>query len=85
MSANDGGPAFPAPSFVVPRDLHEAGCRKIGEAMGMTLRDYFAAKAMQGLIASTNNTDRIEGLIGFKRISAAAYCCADAMLKEREK
>ncbi len=51
----------------------------------MSLRDYFAASAMQGLLASTNNTDRLEGLIGFRKISSAAYCCAEAMLQERNK
>ena len=42
----------------------------------MTLRDYFAAKAMQGLCAN-NNTNPFE-------ISKAAYVVADAMLKARE-
>jgi hypothetical protein len=52
---------------------------------GMTLRDYFAAKAMQALLSSTNNVDRIEGYVGFKKISTAAYHCADEMLKTREQ
>jgi hypothetical protein len=43
----------------------------------MTLRDYFAAKAMQGLCAN-NNTDPFV-------ISKAAYIVADAMLKAREQ
>jgi hypothetical protein len=43
---------------------------------GMTLRDYLAAKAMQGLVAN-NNTNPFE-------ISKAAYVVADAMLKARE-
>ena len=45
-------------------------------AVSMTLRDYFAAKAMQGLVAY-NNTNPFE-------ISKAAYVVADAMLKARE-
>ena len=45
-------------------------------AVSMTLRDYFAAKAMQGLVAN-NNTNPFE-------ISKAAYVVADAMLKARE-
>jgi hypothetical protein len=44
-------------------------------ATGMTLRDYFAAKAMQALI--DNN-----GL--FSEIPTQAYALADAMLKARE-
>jgi len=42
---------------------------------GMTLRDYFAAKAMQALIDN-------DGL--FSEISTQAYEIADAMLKARE-
>jgi hypothetical protein len=42
---------------------------------GMTLRDYFAAKAMQALIDN-------DGL--FSEIPAQAYALADAMLKVRE-
>lgn len=45
MSKNDGNPAFPAP---------EAGIARFGDGnadafMGMSLRDYFAAKAMASL------------------------------------
>ena len=50
---------------------------------GMDLRDYFAAKAMQGLIAgcySGNNVGfTVEGNV------FAAYEYADAMMKAREK
>ena len=42
---------------------------------GMTLRDYFAAKAMQALIDN-------DGL--FLHIPTQAYAVADAMLKARE-
>jgi hypothetical protein len=43
----------------------------------MTLRDYFAAKAMQGLIAS-NSTNAQE-------IGQASFIVADAMLKARDQ
>ena len=43
---------------------------------GMTLRDYFAAKAMQSFCTNSTNT---------KEIAQAAYIVADAMLKAREK
>ena len=42
---------------------------------GMTLRDYFAAKAMQGLIAN--------GAVSPVDAAKAAYIVADAMLKAR--
>jgi len=44
---------------------------------GMTLRDYFAAKAMQAIISSHDNTT-----LDF--VSGKAYQYADAMLKARE-
>ena len=45
------------------------------QSEGMTLRDYFAAKAMQALIDN-------DGL--FSEIPTQAYALADAMLKARE-
>jgi hypothetical protein len=45
---------------------------------GMALRDYFAAKAMQGLLA--NDSDPL-----FERVAEWAYDIADEMLKERNK
>lgn len=46
---------------------------------GMTLRDYFAAKAMQGFLA-TVKVDCPDDLI-----AKDSYNLADAMLKERDK
>jgi hypothetical protein len=53
---------------------------------GMTLRDYFAAKAMQGLIASGWESDHREMSPNTGSISVAvdAYVMADAMLKARD-
>ncbi len=45
---------------------------------GMSLRDYFAAKAMQGLYASSYYKE------SYATISEMAYKQADAMMKERE-
>jgi len=42
---------------------------------GMTLRDYFAAKAMQGLM---------DAAMPMPEVADAAYAMADAMLKARE-
>ena len=44
---------------------------------GMSLRDYFAAKAMQSLLAC-------EGEASTKSVAKAAYFIADAMLRARE-
>jgi len=44
---------------------------------GMSLRDYFAAKAMQAIISNHDNTT-------LEFVSGKAYQYADAMLKARE-
>ena len=69
MSNNTGGPAFPL-----------IGDWSQVKKEGMTLRDYFAAKALQGLIASFPTS-----LPPAVMASEAAYQYADAMLKERDK
>lgn len=48
---------------------------------GMTLRDYFAAKAMQVYLQEALRTNGASD----HSISKASYFTADAMLKEREK
>jgi hypothetical protein len=46
---------------------------------GINLRDYFAAAAMQGMLASTDGDGHIE------RYAVGAYDIADAMLAARER
>jgi hypothetical protein len=46
---------------------------------GMSLRDYFAAKAMQSLMMRRNMDGSTR-----ERLCALAYSLADAMLKARE-
>ena len=46
---------------------------------GMTLRDYFAAKVMQGMFASGNLPKSVTD----EELAAVAYQTADAMLKAR--
>lgn len=65
----NGGPAFP--------------CDASGKK-GMSLRDYFASKALIGLI-STAAAPCLNGLDGHEKHTAeAAYRMADAMIKARE-
>ena len=47
---------------------------------GMTLRDYFAAKAVQGLLSDPDWRQDMD----FDDTALAAYKQADAMLKARE-
>jgi len=69
--ANNGGPAFP-----------KAGLDPWGQAKqvqtGMDLRDYFAAKAMQSMVANEYRGPSSEPLI-----AKQAYGMADAMLRAR--
>lgn len=55
---------------------------KDGGPRGLTLRDYFAAAALQGMLASTE--EGCDYHVG-KAIAAWAYDYADAMLAERKK
>ena len=74
MSNNTGGPAF-------PKITQDERWKTFQSTDGMTLRDYFAAKAMQGLLAQSLGT-----ALGSPVEAAAdyAYAMADAMLKARE-
>jgi hypothetical protein len=49
-------------------------------SLGMTLRDYFAAKAMQSILGRTDS--RFTTDLAF--VGGKAYQYADAMLKARE-
>ena len=48
---------------------------------GMTLRDYFAAKAMQGMLAACSGWSEGQQ----ERLAKCSYAMADEMLKAREK
>lgn len=52
------------------------------EDMGMTLRDYFAAKAMQGILSNNSMIDTATEST-FEWVTKNAYQLADAMLKAR--
>lgn len=53
---------------------------------GLTIRDYFAAKAMSGWLASFDPNDGIPSKeVGQKQIAEMAYSIADAMLETRKK
>jgi chitinase len=67
---NDGGPAFPHTTQwdgITPAINHH----------GISMRDYFAAAALQGLIANG-------GCPTWDDDAKAAYAAADAMLKAME-
>lgn len=63
-------PAFPVLIVDRPEELTHFN--------GMTLRDYFAAKAMQALISA-------DPMRTYEYVALLAYGYADAMLKAREQ
>ena len=81
-----GGPAFPV------------GSGDMRDPVGMTLRDYFAAKAMQGIVAGVSGLDKegeervrkdwlksYPGRTWGQAASEQSYHIADAMIKAREQ
>jgi len=68
MSKKTGGPAFPVPGLQQDEDFN-----------GMSLLDYFAAKAMQGMLADPDFNPQAE------EVATRAYKMAEAMLAERAK
>jgi hypothetical protein len=47
---------------------------------GISKRDYFAAKAMQGMLSACTGWSEA----GIERLAKCSYMTADAMLKQRE-
>ena len=77
---NDGGSAFPQVDS--EWDDYDKKYGRVYSSGGMSLRDYFAAKAMQGFLASRE----YGGAAGNADTCAEwAYAHADAMLKARGK
>jgi hypothetical protein len=69
---NDGGPAFP----------HKTQWDGITPAInyhGISMRDYFAASALQGMMSEYDPEDELEN-----HIAIWSYKAADAMLRARE-
>lgn len=84
MSAeDDGGSAFPVadPSWLSLRTVAES----MRAAAGMSLRDYFAAKAMAALIAGPEARDGTDHYDDESNDNTAecAYMIADCMLRSR--
>lgn len=84
QNEHDGGAAFPRLEEVRRFD-EEAGRYKthLLPVEGMSLRDYFAAKAMQSIACADADNGRFRDGVG--RTAQFAYDMADAMLAEREK
>ena len=88
MATNDGGPAFP-----LPFNFNSEGMVHYSEECGMSLRDYFAAKALAGYMANptvlppdrdVNDGGKITPQQMADVCAVFAYMVADAMLAARE-
>ncbi len=71
--SEDNPLAFPS------QTLGQDGLPSHEAAMGMTLRDWFAGQALDGLVAGTDMNVEDHAA----HFAAAAYIIADAMLAER--
>jgi hypothetical protein len=70
---NDGGPAFPLKGPLT------------SDSLGMSLRDYFAAKALCGMEITAEGTMGGSFFYSPSALATRAYAIADAMLIERDK
>ncbi|HGG1696650.1 TPA: hypothetical protein ACJFOS_001899 [Escherichia coli] len=75
MTNNNGGPAFPV-----------AGSEHNYPIEGMTLRDYFAVKALSGWLASYPESCTHPIVAGnADEVAKHSYMLADEMLRAREE
>jgi hypothetical protein len=72
-------------AFPDPGRAQSAKQRQVLTERGMTLRDYFAAKAMTSVIATASTKNDSTPAECMKLIARVSYGIADAMLKERNK
>ena len=85
MGKDNGGPAFP---YDNKSDGDESGFVRTPSSSGMSLRDYLAAKAMQGMLASEallKSSFQLNGQTSMGLLVRAAYETADLMLDEKKK
>ncbi len=79
-------PAFPLPLVHNGDRIQDTADYAQGN-MGLSKREYFAAKAMQGMLANTNLTSLSDDFVtGIHRATLASTACAqaDALIKELE-
>lgn len=81
---NDGGPAFPVIKNIFKPDpkFPDGPVYHVGTepCYGISIRDYFAAKAMQGMYANVGCNSWADATLAER-----AFLIADEMLKAREK
>jgi hypothetical protein len=74
----DAGPAYP---LVWQSNVKEGGSIETTyAATGLTVRDHFAAAALQGFLGTTNAGIPVDP----EKLAAASFMIADAMIRERQ-
>lgn len=73
MTKPNNEPAFPS------NISNDFGTLALGLHSGMTLRDYFAIRIIQGWLSNSNINNQT-----YIKLSQQAYSVSDAMLKQRE-
>lgn len=74
MKHEDGGPAFPQHQWSTGAGI-----------FGMSLRDYFAAKAMTGIMSNPDHAESTQdNARGAEAVAKHAYLVADEMLAVRK-
>jgi len=69
--------AFPSKEFLYKDNMDLIGVK---ESFGMELRDYFAAKALQGLLTTVKDEQWLP-----QEVAEVCYEVADSMMKAREQ
>ena len=87
MTDKTGGPAFPHVRFDDIKVENMVVSMKQETETGMTLRDYFAAKAMQAIVSNADYDLQFAGPPERwpNAVAEEAYKYADAMLAESKK
>lgn len=79
MTKEDGGPAFPTTQYA-------NGISPSGHDQGMTLRDWFAGKAMTTMFyPAIMESIRTDNDLDCLKVAEFAYAMADAMLAARQQ
>lgn len=85
MATSDGGAAFPGFERWEQMDSEERLRECQAPVGGMSLRDYFAAKALSVVMQSSDIQDALSWDTWTSKVAKVAYEVADAMLKEGAK
>ena len=82
---DDGGPAFPQTAIINGNGEVVTSGMYFPEGPGMTLRDWFAGRAMQGMLSNPANYGSGHEWRDDATVAEQAYDIADDMIRERKE